>query len=46
MALGVDDGAAGTDEDEEEGPQQFGEETAPLELRIVEFVDARILERE
>ena len=46
MALGVYDGATGTDEYEEEGSQQLGEKTAPLELRIVEFVDARILERE
>jgi hypothetical protein len=46
MALGVYDGAAGTDEYEEEGSEQFGEKTAPLELRIVEFLDARILERE
>jgi len=46
VALGVYDGATGTDEYEEEGSQQFGEQTAPLELRIVELVDARILELE
>jgi hypothetical protein len=46
VALGVYDGATGTDEYEEEGSEQFGEKTAPLEPRIVEFVNARILERE
>jgi len=46
VALGVYDGAAGTDEYEEEGSEQLGKKTAPLELRIVEFVDAWILERE
>jgi len=46
VALGVYDRPAGADEYEEEGSQQLGEKTAPLELRIVEFVDARILERE
>ena len=42
--LRVHHGAAGADEDEEEGTEEFTEEPAPLVLRVVEVVRRAELE--
>src|SRR4029077_10516234 len=46
VAGGVDDGAAGTHENEEERSEELGEEASPLQVGIVEVAQAWVLEGE